>query len=172
MIYFTGALIFLTIVLILLTLGLIYLPIYQEKTRKSNDINKLLTELDSLDIELETNSDIIKGMLECQEKCINSTTTMRLPVENLKKNLFNENLRNRYLKKILIILYFNIDQKNNALMIRDDPEYKRDNINDLRTVLSNIGVLREAISEFKDCIERKKDLDSCGDNYGYTIEIG
>lgn len=171
---YTKWLLFITIGLVLFTIIMIIIPLKIEEEHKTNEVNTLIAEIEGLELEMEKISSVMDILKESDLEEI--ITPFQFPLENLRANTYNENIRNSEIKGEIIILYSVILQTNEELKFISSIEFIQDN-STLTTFKKNFskGVidymekgtipimdsLKIKLKSYKECIAQKKDFDKC-----------
>lgn len=153
------------------------IPLYQNYQEKTKQINDLISKIDSLSLELETNGIFIEQISER----LNWGLTFNEPIlENLQNAVSNGNIRNETLKREIISLYFELLEIRNSIKILNSPEYPQifstsetylkkssdfaKNIESEikgRDISGKITNLKNHILNYKICLTEKENFDTC-----------
>lgn len=163
------------IVTVGLMIGLSWFENHQEKTRQ---VNELISNLDSLYLELNAIEQYIKLLEEGElEK---GMIYNELVLENLQNAVANGNIRNKDIKINLIFMYFQLLEIKNSIKTLNSPEYiqlfdlpetyfvksqmfsegiKKSIIE--REISKNINISKYDLLKYRECIEEERNFDKC-----------
>lgn len=150
-----------------------------EREHKNQEIDKLESELQSLDLELRYNIDTLKKFRDTLN--LGQANFDLFILKNLEKQISNPNIRNQTFKSYMMGLYISLLQANNLLEIRNDPvllvrmqdnpELTKKSLHSLSTKFlewekkinleGNIQEVRSLIGSYFCCVEDKRSFDKC-----------
>lgn len=163
------------IITILLMAGIAFLENQQQKNR---EIDKFNSELENLNFELDSDLELIN---EVKTKTLKGIIFSGFIVENLKKSIANENIKNKTIKKKISVLYFDLLETQNMISIRNSPEFALIFTGDSKEydkkfmgfgeeiiksidekkMEEEINIIKEMLRPYIDCIKKEKNFDKC-----------
>jgi len=147
----------LAIVTLILTISFMFgIAIWENNQETARQTSQLISEIDSLDLELIQILNGIEELTLNSDNIIKDRTPFQFPLENLKENSFNFKIRNETMKRRVIVLYNRILQLNTFLEW-DTPSI----FQYLDETEEIIDILRDKFSDYKNCLIEKKDFNKC-----------
>ncbi len=153
---YTTILIYLTIALAILTVVTIGYTYATEERHKTEEINKVIAQIEGLDLELKTILDGVDLLTNQKERFEVDNTPFQFTLENLKESSSNPNIRNEDIKNRIIVL------NNRVLQINLFIEQGNPNVFDYFPKTEEIIIiLREKLPKYRECLIEKRNFDKC-----------
>lgn len=163
--------------LIVMIIFSITIPIYNVHNEKTKQINQVISEINSLELELKKNLQILNLHNDNPSLFVENWRHPEYIMENLKKSVSNGDIRNESIKSALIVLQVAMEETNvlmnnvnsPQITLLNDTEYfkwKYKVGNDIYNfnedeIRPHIDYLLESFGPYKKCIRTTRNFEKC-----------